>query len=279
LAGLVSAASATLIPFDTTESSPYLIVTLDRQGGNTDVACNNFELGANKAPVPCTDDFLDGGSSGGPTLLGAVPALPANAAPIFQGVGYGGNIAITDSAGEFELQDTGVFGDANIGIRVAGPSSDSINKSSNSFFNDPHMFPNTFNIGTQTGDSVAANGAPGPLVAVQSTRIDWANNAGVTYNVDHSSLLAELATARGVINGLAATSTLDLSGNGGKIDFDLTLGLSPGLNVIDIVTGDNDFLVQNANFVINGPADSQHPVLHRPRRIRHALQLLEHHHW
>ncbi len=236
------------MPFPVTQSDHYLIVTLDSDSGNTDVACNNFELGANKAPVPCTDDFLDGGSTGGPTLKGAVPDLPANAAPIFQGVGYGGNIAITDSSGEFELQDTGVYGHAGIGIRVAGPDSSAINKCSNSFFNDPNMFPNTFNVGTQTGNTVGA--------AVQATRIDHDNSAGVTYNFDHTLLLAELAVARGAINGFAATSTLDVSGNGGKIDSDLTLTLSPGMNVIDIITGDNDFLVQNCNFVINGPADS-----------------------
>lgn len=246
---LISNASAAPA-FDTSESGQYLIIARNRINGNTDVATNNFELGANKAPVPCTDSFLDGGSSGGPTLQGAVPALPTNAAAVFQGVGYGGNIAITDSAGEFELQDVGVYGDSSIGIRVAGPNSTAINKSSNAFFNDPNMFPNTFNIATQTGNSV------NPSAAVQSTRIESPTNAGVTYNYNHSSLLAELSAARTAINSLAATGTLDVSGNSGKIDTDYTFTATAGLNVIDIITGGNDFLVQNANFVIDGPEES-----------------------
>ena len=102
-------AGAVSMPFETTESSLYLIIGRDRINGNTDVATNNFELGANKAPVPSTDSFLDGGSTGGPTLLGAVPNLPANAAPVFQGVGGGGNIALMDPNGEFEFQDVGIY--------------------------------------------------------------------------------------------------------------------------------------------------------------------------
>lgn len=248
LAVCASAAPARAATLDTSISEQYLIIARDQLNGNTDVAANNFELGANKAPVPSTDNFLDSCSSGGPTLAGAVPPLPGNAVLVFQGVGYGGNIAVTDSAGEFELQDVGVYGDDQIGIRVAGPQSTAINKSSNSFFNDPNMYPNTFNIGTQTGDTVNPNDAD------QTTRIDPPTHAGVTYEYDHSGLLAELTAARTAINGMAATGTLNVSGNGGKIDSDFTFAASPGLNVINIVTGDNDFLVQNANFVIDGPA-------------------------
>ncbi len=241
---LVSAASASVLTFDVTESSPYLIISRNIYSGNADVASNNFELGANKAPVPSTDSFLDSG--GGPSLAGNVPDLPDNAAAIFQGVGYGGNIAITDPAGEFELQDMGVYADPQIGIRVASQNT-SVNKSSNAFFNDPNMFPNTFNVGTQTGVDV------NPGDADQTTRIDAPNNAGVTYGYDHSDLLAELAAARSAINALSATGTLDVSGNGGKINSDYTFTAGPGLNVIDIITGGNDFLVENSNFVIDGP--------------------------
>ncbi len=241
-------AFADIMPLDTDESAQYLIIATDRINGNTDVATSNFELGANKAPVPCTDNFLDDGGSGGPTLEGAVPDLPSNAAPLFQGVDYDGNIAVTDSAGEFELQNVGVYGSVDVGIRVAGPMGSDTNKSGDSFFNDPNMFPNTFDVGTQEGETVD------PSQADQATRIDSPNHAGVTYNVDHTALIDELAAARSDINSLAPTSTLDLSGNGGKIDSDFTLTLVAGLNVIDIITGDNDFVVQDANFVIDGPA-------------------------
>lgn len=253
-------------------SQDYLIVARMRLNGNTDVAANNFELGANKAPVPSTGDFLDGGSSGGPTLLGAVPNLPGNAAPVFQGIGGRGNIALTDPQGEFELQDVGVYADPSIGIRVAAPN-ENFNKSSNAFFNDPMMFPNTFNVGTQTGVDVNPNDAD------QSTRIDPTSNGGfnkgVTYGFNHSALTTELNTAMTTISNLSQTGTLNVSGgNSGQLEassslngpgslnvvggnslsgVDATITLEPGLNVIDIQTGSNDFLLNNANLVIDGP--------------------------
>ncbi len=264
---------------DFTLSSDYLLIARDRINGNTDIAANNFELGANKAPVPSTDSFLDGGSSGGPTLLGAVPDLPANAQAVSQGIGGHGNIAVTDSLGEFGFSDVGVYADPNIGVRVAAPN-DSFNKSGNAFFNDPNMYPNTFDTNTQTGVTV------GPLDADQSTRMDKvANggfNTGITYGYDHTSLKDELADARTILNGLPQTATLDVnSGTAGELDLlstasgrvsltvvggnsiggvDATITLDgPGLHVIDINTitsPGNDFLVNNANFVIDGPANS-----------------------
>jgi hypothetical protein len=249
-----SAASAAL--FDTTESSQYLIVARDRVTGNTDVSTSNFELGANKAPVPSTDSFLDGGSSGGPTLLNNVPALPPNAAPVGQGIGGHGNIAVTDALGTFNLQNVGVYADPSIGIRVAAPN-DSFNASSNAFFNDPNQYPNTFDTNTQTGNTVNPNDAD------QNTRIDPtggghpSNNVGVTYSYNHAALLSELSSAQSAINPLSPTATLNVSGNGGKIEnTNYTFTASSGLNVIDIITGGNDFLISNANFVIDGPDDA-----------------------
>ncbi len=246
-------AEAGFIPFDTSQSSQYLIIVRMRLNGNTDATTNNFELGANKAPVPSTDSFLDKGSSGGPNLAGVVPRLPANAAAVFQGIGGHGNIAITDPFGEFELQDVGVY--ADIGIRLAGElvgNGSDLNKSSNAFFNDPNMFPNTFDTNTQTGFTV------NPNEAVQATRIDAdgvPGNAGVSYSFDHSSLTSELAAANSSISNLTVTGTLDTGGDG-VIDTDTTLVLNSGLNVIDIDTGGNDFSLSNVNFVIDGPADS-----------------------
>lgn len=52
---------------DTTESSQYLIIVRMRINSNTGVSTNNFELGANKAPVPSNTIFLDSG--GGLRLL------------------------------------------------------------------------------------------------------------------------------------------------------------------------------------------------------------------
>jgi hypothetical protein len=274
--GLASSPSfATSLTFTTDEIGAYLLVGMGPvndvgmavgvgQASNT----NNFELGANKAPVPSTDDFLDGGSSGGPNLVSAVPALPPNIEPVPQGVTGDGNVAITHEEGVFNFQDVGVYGD--LGIRCAAGSAGACDDGTqNSFFNDPNQFPNTFDTGTQTGNTVNPNDAD------QSTRIDDPTLAGVTANVDFSLLLDEIADAKTAITALAATSMLDVSAAGGTIKPDtfddvsatgpVTLSVvgtttlvitanSAGLHVIDIETGGNDFKLENANLVIDGPA-------------------------
>ena len=238
-------------PFPVTESEKYLIIARERVNGNTDVNTNNFELGANKAPVPSTSNFLNGGSTGGPGLLGNVPNIPLNAQPVFTGVSGHGNIAVTDPTGTFKLQDVGVYADPGIGIRLAG-SSGSLNTSQNSFFNDPNQFPNTFTPTGFTNPGVNNNtGGFGTKVnpndAVQSTRIDPPGNggfnSGITFGFNFASLLTELGAAQTAINALAATGTLNTSGNGGKISTHTTFNVGPGLNVIDILTGGNDFLI------------------------------------
>ena len=283
VATAVGAQAAAVMPMDFDLSNDYMIIARMSINGNTDIAANNFELGAMKAPVPSTDNFLDSGSTGGPTLLGAVPLPPANAAAVFEGVGGKGNIALTDSSGEFEFQDVGIYADPAIGIRVA-TNSNSKNKSSNSFFNDPNMFPNTFNVATQSGLTVHAQGPGGGLFADQSTYIDPTGsghpsaNTGITYGFDHSTLIAELVSLRTIINAELSTGTLDVSGgNSGELEtsstatgatltFDpttnsiggisATLTVGVGVHVIDVVTGSNDFLMNNTNFVIDGPADA-----------------------
>lgn len=243
-------ATAVDLPFDSDESNPYLIIALKELNGNTDVATNNFELGANKAPVPANTSFINSG--GGPSLDSSQPPIPSGTLPFFQGIDYSGNIAITDPQGEFELQDVGVYADPAIGIQVAAPN-DSVNKSDNAFFNDPNQFPNTY-IPAPGNPSGGTGVDVNPGAADQSTRIDAdgsPGNVGVTYGVDFTDLLAELDNARTIINALPATGTLNTGGDG-KIDSDTTLVLQPGLNVIDIDTGGNDFLVQDANLVIDG---------------------------
>ncbi|QOJ13682.1 MAG: hypothetical protein HRU75_03075 [Planctomycetia bacterium] len=265
-AGAVPFAGAAPIPFPTLQSSPYLLIGMgpeNAMGGQPGVGqavnVNNFELGANKAPVPSTSGFLNGGSSGGPGLLGNVPNIPLNAKPVGSGICYGGNIAITSPGGVFNLQDVGVYGD--LGVRAARSLPGANAGTQNSFFNDPNHFPNTFTSTGFTNPGVNHNtGGFGndvnPGAAVQSTRMDAPNYAGVMGGVDHSPLRNELANARAVIGGLASTGTINLSGSGGVINSATTINLSPGLNVIDLVAGGSDISLNNANLVIDGPAGS-----------------------
>jgi hypothetical protein len=254
------------LPFNLSESRPYLLIGMgpvNNAGGQPGVGqavnVNNFELGANKAPVPSTSGFLDGGSSGGPGLLGNVPHIPLNARPVGTGVGGDGNIAITHVGGVYNLQDVGIY--ADLGIRTAGALPGSDAGTQNSFFNDPNMFPNTFTSTGFTNPGVNHNtGGFGndvnPGNAVQSTRIDAPNYAGVTGLVDFHNLRKELADTRSAIAGLASTGVLDTSATGGTLNVHTTVTLSPGLNVIDLDPGKNDFLLSNANLVIDGPSDS-----------------------
>ncbi|MBX3386586.1 MAG: hypothetical protein KF768_08445 [Phycisphaeraceae bacterium] len=259
--GLSAGAGANPIPFSTVESSHWLLVGMgpvntsgQQPGVGQAVNVNNFELGANKAPTPAPSNFLNSG--GGPSLLGNVPNIPLNARPVASGICGNGNIAITHANGVFNLQDVGVYGDRGVWAQRALPGANA--GTQNSFFNDPNHFPNTFTSTGFTNPGVHNNtGGFGtnvnPGQAVQSTRMDANNYAGVTGGVDHSALRNELASARTAINGLVSTQTLNVSGSGGTINSHTTITLQPGLNVIDIVTGGNDFKIENSNFVIDGP--------------------------
>jgi hypothetical protein len=254
MAAITGSATADII---TKESSKYLLIGMgpaNSSGGQPGVGdavnVNNFELGANKAPVPAPTGF-------GPGLLGNVPNIPLIARYVDSGILGGGNVAITHVDGRFNLQDVGVYG--NLGIHLQGTRTTSNAVASNSFFNDPNMYPNTFNPTGPTNPGVNKNtGGTGTPVnannAVQANRMDAPNWAGVTGNVDLSPLRNEIAANRAAINALTPTSTLNLPN--GTINSDTTINLAPGLNVIDIVTNGNDFLVQNSNLVIQGGADS-----------------------
>lgn len=256
--------NAGMIPFATSEHSQYLLIGMgpvNSSGGQPGIGqavnMNNFELGANKAPSPAPSNFLNSG--GGPSLRGNVPNIPLHAKPVASGVSYDGNVAITHPGGVFNLQDVGVY--ADLGVRTAGSLPGSNAGTQNSFFNDPNMFPNTFTPTGFTNPGVNHNTSGfgldvNPGSAVQSTRMDSPNLAGLTPNHSFAPLLAEIADARATVPTLASTSTLNLAGNGGKISTHTTINLSPGLNVIDILTGGNDFLLENSNLVINGPADA-----------------------
>lgn len=260
----IAPVSAGPLPFSTTESQAYLLIGMgpvNNAGGQPGIGqavnMNNFELGANKAPVPSTSGFLDGGSSGGPGLLGNVPNIPLNAQVVGSGIGGLGNVAITHRGGVYNLQDVGVY--ADLGIRTAAAAAFADAGTQNSFYNDPNHFPNTFTSTGLTNPGVNNNtGGFGtdvnPGSADQTTRIDGPNFAGVTGGYNFNPLLAELAAARTMIPGLAQTGILNAGS--GTINTHTTVNLASGLNVIDITTGGNDFLLSNANLVIDGPADA-----------------------
>ena len=243
--------------------------------GTSTSASSGFELGANKAPVPSTSDFLTGGGGGGgPGLEGNVPELPTGIQAVPQGITGDGNIAVVSPDGEFNLQDIGVYADPNIGIRCAQLAANCDAGTSNSFFNDPNQYPNTFD--GVTGDKISAgDGDAATTDADPTTRIDQPNGDGVTQNFVFTSLLAELTDAKSLIPSLTATSVWDLSLSGQIADVGsmggtsgittsfgpdgmlvLEINLDSGLNVIDIDTNNQDLLLNNMTLIIDGLEDS-----------------------
>ncbi len=190
------------LPFSTIEIGDWLLIGNGPINIADAVDVDNFELGANKAPVPSNSDC-------GPTLLGAVPNLPPNILPVFSGISGDGNVAIIMSMpdGGYNLQDVGVFADK--GIHTAGPlgitaAGGTDAGTSESYFNDP-QYPNTFN---GVADCTFFPGDPAAL-------IDEEVFTGVLGDVDFTALKAELfgpAGARAVISSLnPPTDTLDVS--------------------------------------------------------------------
>jgi len=205
--------------FSTTQSEKYLVIgngpVNDSTGGFSNVGVGHA-VDVGNYELGANQKTVPSPSD--PTLAGNVPVLPAGIVPVGVGIFANGNVAVTHPAGQYTLSNVNVY--ADLGIHCASSVAGCDDGSSASFFNPP-------------GNPIPAN--------------------GVTGNVDFDALFDELADARTEIPALTPTATLDTSGNGGKITTDTTIDLSPGLNVIDIVTGGNDFSLENANLVIDGP--------------------------
>jgi len=124
---------------------------------------------------------------------------------------------------------------------------------SNSFFNDPNEWPNTFDEITSTCTFVV--GDPDFL-------IDNPVFTGVMGNIDFTALIAELLDAKTVIPALLDPTILDVTiglgtGSQGVIqDIPYTINLVAGLNVIDVDTAGADFVLNRATLIIDGPEGS-----------------------
>ncbi len=153
--------------------------------------------------------------------LTLVEPIPLNTLPVGTGITGDGNVAVVDPSGQFNFSDLDIF--ADLGVQCASDAVSCNNGASNTTFNTL-PFPAT----------------------------------GLTGGVSFTDLMLELDTAKIEINALLATQVIDLTSTSGVISGGTTtINLVAGLNVIDIDTGGGvDFLIQNANLVIDGPANS-----------------------
>ena len=128
-----------------------------------------------------------------------------------------GDVALTDPAGVFTLSDLVLRGEG--GVRCAGVEGSCNGGATNTTF----------------------NGLPFPA-------------SGLTGEADLTPTLAELDAARTSIAALSAHAVLLF--DDGLWDSDLQFDLPPGLNVIDVDTAGNDLSLQDAELVVDGPADA-----------------------
>ena len=155
--------------------------------------------------------------------------LPSGAVAPVSGRTSDGNIAVTNSKGNYDLANIDIY--ADIGIRCVKNVTGNCRES----FSGSTLHSGTF-----------------------------ANDATAMSNIE-----LELDAAEIEIAGLVSTTGWTLSGDGsktgsgnwrlpssGEVDSDTVITLAPGLNVIVIDPRGNDMKINNAGLVIAGPANS-----------------------
>jgi hypothetical protein len=250
---LAAAGSAQALPAgapSTDELQDYLIVGNVQSSEGTAVDIQNTEIGADR-------EFLSDGNSapntsgeGGPNTQDVFfqngdrwpsdSAPPAPAAGVFEGIDWSGNVALTSPTGVFNMSDVDVY--ADIGINCASATEAACDGNvQNSYY-----FP----------DQVAGPGSP------PGTALGANPNAGVNL-FDPAALEAEMVAWEAYIVGLAADFTLtsnieNQNSKDGSGPFVLNLnaldtaGNSDGIAVIDIDVGNNDFLINNSDWILQG---------------------------
>ena len=254
--------------------------------GNAINLSSGFDFGANRAPVPSGSDnaVLNPDAFDNPDL-GDVPDtffLPSKGRtgeiePVASNIQAGGNIAVTNNDGSFNIQNFTIF--ADVGIVCAQGEAACNDGASNTFLNDKNTtIPNdaaTFH----PPSNVEAPGVDLNALPEQGQIPDSGAGLGITGDVDFTDgnapfgmvlqeLVGDTDSLGAIVPTLTSTFTLDLTsglfdGSAGQIssgdssnDDTLFINLAKGLNVIDIDTGGNDFLLNNANLVIDGDEDS-----------------------
>jgi len=159
-----------------------------------------------------------------------------------------GDVAITDRTGTVTLSNS------DIHARTAGPNSPGSQgiDCANSFAgcSDDGQEISTSNPLGPDQDGSGFNTTPLPA-GPSFTQI--ANENGIQGDVSLGGLVDELVDFRAEVVGFAADQTLNLSGLNNE---DRTFTFGSGLTVVDIDTGGNDFDLSNANFIVEGEADS-----------------------
>lgn len=233
-------------PFATSETNPYLLIGMGSasQVGNA-VKVSNWEIGANSNAVP---------SPSNPSLAGNVPPIPANAQPVFQGIGGRGNVAVTSSTGTYDFSNTAIY--ADLGIRAQGSNPEA-------GFSNSTLLPGTkqFNFSLQSvRDELTAARTyfnDSTHLEVSYAQLNLTNNSG---KVNKDLFSPGKFSISGPISAGASSS----SDNG---TFTVT-ALNQGVTFIDIVTAgpssSTDLLLETYNWVIDAPDSDSFIVFRLP---------------
>ena len=212
----------------------YMVITEMTTTDGIAFTMSNSEIGAIGPVLP------DGTEVSPP---GSLPVLPGGTArTVSPGITLDGDAAITNSGKvSITLSNSDVHavntGDAN-------PGSQGIDCDS------------SFNLCTDNGSQISSNNQFNQSDPASFSTLT--NNNGVQGGIDLTDITTQIATFGGLIDGLTATSTIDLAtgqiNNQANEVFDFSGGIS-GLNVVDITTNGNDFSIFNSNLTIKGDAD------------------------
>lgn len=216
----------------TTASSQFLMVGMGPES-LTDDAINinsSRELGANTQFLSTSDPntrdvFYQNG-----TRWVSATAVPTGAKPMFVGIDYSGNLALTHSSGQLSLSNIDVY--ANLGVQCSNSSAAACTQSiSNS------------------------NWQQNPA----ALSLSMAAGNGIFPNFDSAPLLSELSAWDAYIASLSAeyTITADIENRNRK---DSALGLrddfytdtnNDGFIVVDIDRSGSDFKLNNSDWIVD----------------------------
>ena len=240
--GSTSPAFALDLGFSTTQIDQYLNIGMRSSSIGDAVNVQNTELGADRKLLSDGSSAPNSQAEGGPNTRDVFfqngdrwtsdSAPPSPAAPVFEGIDWSGNTAITADDGEFSFSNIDLY--ANLGVQCASvPCDQSV---SNSLW-----FPDQSLTGLEMPDNGVSQFDPG-------------------------ALLTELTDAKSIIQSLTTEFTIDSNienqnakDSSGPEIFDLVAAdtNNDGVAVIDILigNGNSDFELNNSDWILQGTED------------------------
>ena len=223
-----------------TEIDKYLIIGMTSNSNATAVDVQQNELGADQQVLstadPNTRDVFKPGTRWPAPGVGATQdPTPSPAAPLFEGIDWSGNVAVTSNTGKFSMSNTNVY--ANLGVQCA--TTPCHNSVSNTAF-----FPDQQTVSTGNLPTVGVSSFnPSLLLGELSAWKTFIQNPDPTF-VDGT-----------ITSNIVNQNSLDGSGPFISNFVDVN---NDGVIIIDISIngGNSDFEVNNSDWILQAPEDT-----------------------